>query len=78
MEITYKGFVVRSTPMKLAVSKEWQIRVFITNLLGGSLHGKTFTAKNTYKTKEEADNNSIKFGKEIIDGICQDHSVSDM
>lgn len=75
--VKYKGFEISPATYQLADSGEWELRVVITkhhDSRGETLE-QSFTGKNTFKFKEEAEVNAIEFGKQIIDGKYSDLSV---
>lgn len=64
--------------MQLKESEEWTTSVYIVKHHNGHSNRKKYTARNTFKTKEEAENYCIIFAKQIIDGVNQDLSVEDL
>ena len=64
--VSYKEFLINPTPYKLATD-DWTIRVEILKDKGPSIAGIYYLASNKYKTREEAEENCINFGKQIID-----------
>jgi hypothetical protein len=80
MAIEYEGFELSPAPYQLAESGEWELRVSITkhhDSRGETLQ-KTYTGKNTFKSKQEAEAHAIEFGKQIIDGKYPKFTIEDL
>ncbi len=80
MAINYKDFELSSAPYQLAESDGWELRVVITKHHDsrGETLTKSFTGKNTFKSKEEAEAHAIEFGKQIIDGNFPEFTIEDL
>lgn len=80
MAIEYEGFELSPVPCQLAESGEWELRVSITKHHDsrGETLLKTYTGKNTFKTKQEAGAHAIEFGKQIIDGKYPEFTIEDL
>ena len=77
-KVMYEGYGIYAIPYRLAESKEWAIKVVISRDKGYEIVERQFSAGNTFKTKEEALEQSIIFGKRIIDGEVENFSVADL
>lgn len=64
----YKGYIIQAAPYKLADSGEFTINISILHNTGSDINARNFSAVNTFKTKEEAIQHCINFGRQIIDG----------
>ena len=73
--LNYKGFDITPSSQQRAVSGEWTVRVLIENHTGGGVNKRFFDAPNTFPGKDEAENQSVIFGKKIIDGEVPGYSV---
>ena len=78
MSVMYKNFEIVPQSLQLQEQNEWTTRVMIINHKGYEAATRTFTAPNNFKTEEEANEFSINFGKRIIDGKYQEHSVTSL
>ena len=76
----YKGYEIDSSTQQLAESGEWTHRVSITKHRDsqGVTNQQFFDTANTFSSKQEADIESIKFGKKIIDGEVANCSVNNL
>jgi len=77
-KITYKGYLIEAAPYQLAESGEWTMQVNIYRDRGSQISEKPFSAKNRFKTKEEAIPHCFEFGKQIIDGKIENCNVDDL
>jgi len=68
--ITYKNFEISSATEQLVHSGRWPLRVSIIRHRDaeGFTNQTFFDAGNTFETKDEAERESIIFGRKIIDG----------
>lgn len=80
MAVVYKEFKLNPAPYQLAESGEWELRVTITKHHDNRNETlqRTYSAKNTFKSKIEAEAHAIEFGKQIIDGEFHKHSIKDL
>lgn len=69
-KVRYEDFLMWADCWRLAESGEWRGRVNIMRK-NGSIN-KQFIIKNTFKTKQEAVDHSLEYGKLIIDGKIPD------
>ena len=71
MSIHYKNYWLESDSTQSPKTKQWSLSVTIATLKDkqGNASFKAFDAPNSFSTKEEADERSLNFGKEIIDGM---------
>jgi len=76
--ISYKEYVIRPAPMQLADTDEWNMELYISKDTGNEIKERKFFTANTFKTKEEAIQHCINFGKQIIDGEAENCTVSDL
>lgn len=74
----YKGYVIEAAPYQLSNSREWIIKICIQHNIGDKIISRNFSAANTFKTKEEATQHCIDFGKRIIDGEIENCTVTDL
>ncbi len=74
----YAGYEVESSTQQLAKSGEWTLRVSITKHRDsqGVTNQRFYSAANTFLSREEADIESIEFGKKIIDGEVSDCDIN--
>ncbi len=76
--VPYKGYLIQAAPYQLADSGEWTINISIWHDTGSAVNIRNFSAANTFKTKEEAVQHCINFGRQIIDGKSEDCTVTDL
>lgn len=76
--VPYKGYVIEATPYQLSDSMEWTINIYIRRDTGEQITFRNFSATNTFKTKDEAIQHCIDFGRRIIDGEISNCTVSDL
>lgn len=76
----YEGYEIDSATQQLTESGEWTLRVSIAMHRNsqGITNQQFFDAANTFSSKEEADIQSIEFGKKIINGEVDNCSVADL
>lgn len=74
---TYKDYDIVLAP-NLYQSGEWGLQLYIKRHTDDAVTSKSFSGKNTFKTKEEAVYHCIEFGKQIIDGKIPTCTVSDL
>ncbi|MEZ5584004.1 MAG: hypothetical protein R3F37_15815 [Candidatus Competibacteraceae bacterium] len=67
---SYKGFELSPAVKQLRDSKRWTLRVSIVKHRDSErvTNQQFFDAANTFETKEEAESESLVFGRRIIDG----------
>lgn len=77
MTMTYKGFEISPASQQLTETGEWTLRVSIVRHRDseGVTNQQFFDAVNTFSTKAEAERESTKFGKKIIDGEVSGLSI---
>ncbi|WP_047540255.1 CV_2116 domain-containing protein [Methylotenera versatilis] len=68
MDILYKFFDISPAPDFYQESGKWSERVFITLHHDDNVRTNVYLGKKLFDSKEEAELNSIEFGKQIIDG----------
>ena len=74
--IGYKGYEIKPCPAQLVESDEWTLEVRIWKHHGSHASSRSFSAANTFRTKEEAENHCIQFAREIIDGEVENCSTA--
>lgn len=74
----YKGYIIEAAPYQLSNSMEWTINICIRRDTGDHISKKNFSVANTFKTKEEAIQHCIDFGRWIIDGEIENCTVTDL
>ena len=77
-KIPYKGYLIHPAPLQVTASGEWTIELYISKDRGDSVTERKFSAGNTSKTKKEAIQHCIRFGKQIIDGESKNCTVADL
>lgn len=75
---TYKGYIIEFAPYQLSGSMEWTVNIYVRRDTGDTISKKSFSVANSFKTKEEAIQHCIDFGKQIIDGEIKNCTVSDL
>jgi hypothetical protein len=73
----YKGYVIEARPHQLADLGDWTIDISIWRHTESESKTRSFSCGNTLKTKAEAINHCMHFGKQIIDGRYSDCSLDD-
>jgi len=73
--LNYKGFDITPSSRQRTVSGEWSVRVCITNHTGGDVNKRFFDAPKAFSGKDEAEKQSVIFGKKIVDGEVPGYSV---
>ena len=76
--VPYKEYLIEAKPYQLAESGEWTINIDIWRERGNKIKKTTFSAGNTFRTKEEAIEHCIHFGSQVIDGEIDNCSVSNL
>lgn len=74
----YKGYEIRPTPEFLTESEEWSSNLHILIHKENEVVDRQFSAADTYKSKEEAIEHCINFGRQIIDGNVNGCTVTDL
>ncbi len=75
-EVVYEGYRVRPTPKQLRDTLEWTLEVHIARDRGRELREQLCSARNSFKTRDEAVARGIQFGRDIIDGKVPGCSVA--
>ncbi len=73
--INYKGFDINPASQQRAVSGGWTVRACITNHTSTGENEWFFDAPTTFSSKDEAEKQSVIFGKKIVDGEVPGYSV---
>lgn len=76
--VLYKGYEIHPAPYQLRDSGDWTISIEIWLHTGSELRTRNFSAANTFRTKDEAIQHCINFGKQIIDGKLENLTVTDL
>lgn len=76
--VPYREYLIEAKPYQLADSGEWTINIDIWLRHGNQDKKKNFSAGNSFKTKDEAIQHCIHFGKQVIDDEIDNCSVSDL
>jgi hypothetical protein len=76
--VAYKEFEIKASPYQLAESGDWTLNIYITHHRGGETLEKNFSAATTFKTRDEAIQHCLNFGKQIIDGRVPDCTLADL
>jgi hypothetical protein len=66
-KVQYKGFVISPAPQQLRDSGRWTMSLYIQRHRE-SVTEKNFSTEKTIPTKEEAAQQCVVYGKQIIDG----------
>jgi hypothetical protein len=77
MQVHYKGYELVPASIQRVGTGEWPVAVTIFKILPQTA-SIPFASNTTFKTQQEANEKSIEFGKQIIDGKYQELSVSDL
>ena len=78
MDVHYKGYIIRPTPMQLTGGRGWNLYVYICRDRDNKLVERKFGTGDIYATKEEATKHCINLAKQIIDGQHAELSVDDL
>jgi len=76
-KVLYKGYEIIPAPNQSRDSGECTINLYIVIDKGNERTERKFFHHDTYKTREEAINQCINFGKQIIDGKVENYTVPD-
>lgn len=76
--LQYKGYEIRATPLQLPESREWTLDIDIVRLTGDAMNLRPFSARNKFRTQEEAIAHCFALGKKIIDGRVKGCTVVDL
>ncbi len=85
--LQYKRYEIRATPLQLPESGEWTLDIEIVRRpqrskhrrkTGDAVNLRPFSARNKFRTQEEAIARCFAFGKRIIDGEVQGRTVFDL
>jgi len=74
--VKYKGYEITASPAQIAENGEWDLRVVIYKEENGE--SKEFVGKNTFDSREKAEERALKFGKFIIEGYFPEYSLEDL
>jgi len=77
-QVPYRGYWIRSTPKQLRDTGEWTLEVHIGRDTGGERRERICTARDTFKTREDAVVRGVRFGRDVIDGKVPGCSVADL
>lgn len=75
-EVGHQGYWIRPTPKQFRDSGEWTLEIHIRRDHGSELREVLCTARNTFKTRDEAVARGIQFGRDVIDGDVLGCSVA--
>lgn len=78
MTLSYKRFDLTPAVEHLRDSGEWSTRVLITRHHAHGVKEKFCSASATFKDKVSAENHSIEFGKQIVDGHYKNATTADL
>ncbi len=73
--LNYKGFDISPASQQRTDSGEWTVRVCITNNTSTGVNEWFFDAPKAFSGKDEAEKQSVIFGKKIVDGEVPGYSV---
>lgn len=73
--VKYQDYLIVAHPFQLKEREEWTLDIEIEHHFGSGVKCCSFSAGNTFKTKEEAMKHCFLFGKKIIDGEIKDLSI---
>jgi hypothetical protein len=76
--LAYKGYEIRATPLQAPESREWTLDIEIVRYPGDAANLRPFSARNKFRTQEEAIARCFAFGKRIIDGKVKGFTVLDL
>jgi hypothetical protein len=76
--VGYREYWIEPTPKHLQGSGEWTLEIQIGRDDGRDQRVRPFTARNTFKTRDAAIAEGIRFGQRIIDGDVPGCSVADL
>jgi hypothetical protein len=75
MNIRYKDYDLDAAPAKSYGKDEWMTSVHINKLSDNGYKTKAFYCKETFDTKEEAEEHTMNLGKQIVDGEHPDFKI---
>lgn len=78
MAIAYKGFELKPAVEQLRESGRWSTRALITKHHANEVKEKFVSAANTFVDKAEAEQHSLEFAKQVVDGKHQNSTVEDL
>jgi len=78
MAITYKGFELKPAVEHLRESGRWSTRALITKHHANEVREKFVSAANTFADKAEAEQHSLEFAKQVVDGKYQNATAEDL
>ena len=76
--LPYKGYLIHPTPQQLTNSGEWTLEFYIAKHCEDSITERKFSADDIIKTKQEAIEHCINFGKQVIDGKIENCTITDL
>jgi hypothetical protein len=77
-EINYRGFLIITRPVQLEETQRWTMDIEILRKGGSLIEGRRFSGRDTLATEEEAINQSLSFGKRIVDREFPELPVDDL
>lgn len=75
-KVHYKGYSIHPTPLQIKESEEWTMGLVISRHAGSGVSERKYTAADKFKTKDEATQYCLDFGRKIIDGELPDYTVA--
>lgn len=77
-DIKYNGYLIRPSTFQIEDSGEWSLELYIGKDKNYEYAERKFWKNESFKTKTEAVNQCINFGKMIIDGNVSNCTVLDL
>jgi len=69
----YKGYQIQAIPYRISDSSPWRMKTSISRpTTGEALSARSFYARNSFNTREEALQHCLIFGMQIVDGEYPD------
>ncbi len=75
MSTKYKDYDLDTSTSKSAGSDDWMTSIHVNKISSDGYKTKAFYCKETFETKEDADDHSINLGKQIVDGTHSDLKI---
>jgi hypothetical protein len=66
--LSYKGYLIKASSKKIAESEKWVSELCIGKSFESQVPAREFSSANQWDSEQEAIDNCVMFGKQIVDG----------
>jgi hypothetical protein len=76
--VEYKGYVINPAPYPYSDPERYSVRAMIARHSGQDVNVRPYDSGTFCDTRAEAEERSIEFAKQVIDGQVKDVSIADL